>query len=27
MKVMKECGILVVESPATLGVTMKNALS
>ncbi len=27
MKIMKECGILVVESPATLGVTMKNALS
>lgn len=27
MKVMKECGIHVVESPATLGVTMKNALS
>lgn len=26
MKVMKECGIHVVESPADLGVTMKNAL-
>ncbi len=27
MKVMKECGIHVVESPATLGATMKQALS
>jgi succinyl-CoA synthetase alpha subunit len=27
MKVMKECGIYVVESPADLGVTMKKALS
>ncbi len=27
MKVMKECGIHVVESPADLGVTMKKALS
>ena len=26
MKVMKECGIHVVESPADLGITMKNAL-
>lgn len=26
MEVMKECGIHVVESPADLGVTMKNAL-
>ncbi|PRZ00108.1 succinate--CoA ligase subunit alpha [Marinilabilia salmonicolor] len=26
MKVMEECGIHVVESPADLGVTMKNAL-
>ncbi|WP_027470742.1 succinate--CoA ligase subunit alpha [Saccharicrinis fermentans] len=27
MKVMKECGIHVVESPASLGATMKKALS
>ena len=27
MKVMRECGIYVVESPASLGVTMKKALS
>ncbi|MCW3805752.1 succinate--CoA ligase subunit alpha [Plebeiibacterium marinum] len=27
MKVMQECGIHVVESPADLGITMKNALS
>jgi len=26
MKVMKECGIHVVESPAKIGITMKNAL-
>ena len=26
MKIMKECGIHVVESPADIGVTMKNAL-
>lgn len=26
MKVMEECGIHVVESPADLGVTMKNTL-
>lgn len=26
MEVMKECGIHVVESPADLGITMKNAL-
>ncbi len=26
MKVMRECNILVVESPADIGITMKNAL-
>ena len=26
MKVMKECGIHVVESPADIGATMKNVL-
>ncbi len=26
MAIMQECGILVVESPANIGVTMKNAL-
>ena len=27
MKIMKECGIHVVNSPAEIGITMKNALS
>jgi len=27
MRIMRECGIHVVESPADIGVTMKNALS
>lgn len=27
MKIMRECGIHVVDSPADIGVTMKNALS
>lgn len=27
MRIMKECGIHVVESPADIGITMKNALS
>ncbi len=26
MKIMRECGIHVVESPASIGITMKNAL-
>jgi succinyl-CoA synthetase alpha subunit len=27
MAIMKECGLIVVDSPAEIGITMANALS